>query len=53
MAKPRPILDSDQRFDRGREQRSIVPKYDWTYILGIAATLLLTGAGIGVLWFGF
>jgi hypothetical protein len=25
---------------------------DWTYILGIATTLLLTGAGIGVLWFG-
>jgi hypothetical protein len=29
-----------------------MPKHDWTYILGIATTLLLAGAGIGVLWFG-
>jgi hypothetical protein len=28
-------------------------EHDWTYIFGLAATLLVTGAAIGVLWFGF
>jgi len=28
-----------------------MPKHDWEFILGMAATLLLAGVGIGVLWF--
>ena len=36
-----------------REQRSVMVTYDWTYILGMAATVVLAGMGIGVLWFGF
>jgi len=47
----RPIVDPDQTNDVRSEQGSVMPKHDWEFILGMAATLLLAGVGIGVLWF--